>query len=108
MNQLKYELTKTVNGIPLIEEVGKVGIKILIFLARRQRAKLTDFRKVMGAGYEGIYSSLYKLRELGLIEEERERNTRYFMLTKDGRKIAELLEEADRLLANIKKSRASS
>jgi len=105
VTRLKYNIVNTRKGIHLIEEVGKVGIKILIFLARRGKAKLTEFRTRMGAGYEGIYSALYKLRELGLIEEKREGNTRFFKLTEEGKKIADLLEQADRYLIKLIESR---
>jgi predicted transcriptional regulator len=82
----------------MLEEVGETGLKILLFLYQR-RAKFTDFKKDLGAGNEAVYRAVLILERHGLIIERREGKKRMFELSEKGKKVAEKMNEAEKILA---------
>jgi predicted transcriptional regulator len=81
----------------MLEEVGETGIKILLFLYKK-RAKLTDFKEELGAGYEAVYRAVLILERHKLINEHCEGKKRVFELSEKGKRIAEKMTEAEKIL----------
>jgi predicted transcriptional regulator with HTH domain len=80
----------------LIAEGRAQEAVILIYLLRYPRgALLADIREVVGKGKMASHRQtlvyIMRLKELGLIEEERRRRNRLFWLTEKGVKVAEML-----------------
>ena len=80
----------------LITEGRAQEVVILIYLLRYPRgALLADIREVVGKGKVASHRQtlvyIMRLKELGLIEEERRRRNRLFYLTEKGVKVAEML-----------------
>jgi predicted transcriptional regulator with HTH domain len=80
----------------LIAEGRAQEVVILIYLLRYPRgALLADIREVVGRGRMASHRQtlvyIMRLKELGLIAEERRRRNRLFWLTEKGVKVAEML-----------------
>lgn len=89
-------MSKQVHG--LIEELGESGMKILMML-NKGPAKLSDFKIELGMGSEAIYRCLVILLKHNIIKEEEDvkGNRRIFSLTEKGKKISNLIIEANKL-----------
>jgi DNA-binding MarR family transcriptional regulator len=77
------------------------ALRILVYLLKRGAASRTDLRRDIDASVAAIYNALPKLRKLGLIKEEGKESfpfTIHVSLTEKGKKVAEHLEEIERIL----------
>jgi predicted transcriptional regulator with HTH domain len=79
----------------LIAEGRAQEVVILIYLLRYPRgALLADIREVVGRGRMASHRQtlvyIMRLKELGLIEEERRRRNRLFWLTEKGVEVAKM------------------
>lgn len=84
----------------LIEDFGEKGLKIMLYLAKQERAKLSDFKLDLQMGSAAVYRAIKTLYEYDIISEETEGPARYFSLTEKGKKIADLLMQIENLLKN--------
>ena len=84
----------------MIEELGKSGIKILLYLYEEGASSITRTLRGANIGHTTLYSALIVLKEFKLITEERQGWTRILRLTPLGMKIAKKLSEADDILSN--------
>jgi predicted transcriptional regulator len=87
----------------LITEGRAQEIVILIYLLRYPRgALLADIREVVGRGkmasHRHALAYILRLKELGLIEEERRRRNRLFYLTEKGMEVAKILSDLMKVL----------
>ncbi len=72
--------------------------KVLIALLRYGESTISELKERAGLSLTGIYNSLRKLLDMGLVEEVRESRfpfRRLIRLTDRGRKVALLLEQLD-------------
>ena len=83
-----------------LEQTG--SIRIMLFLNKKGAATLTDIKDGVNCSLSAIYNALRKLRDAGLIQEELEQEfprRRLISLTEKGKKVAEKLEEIERVLS---------
>lgn len=82
-----------------LEQTG--SIRIILFINKKGASTLTDIKNGVDCSISAIYNALRKLKDAGLIQEELEQEfprRRLISLTEKGRKVAEKLEEIERLL----------
>jgi len=91
-------VTDTRLGIKLIEEVGRAGIKVLLVLYDYGPLSVTEILRY-GLGHQAFYNALIKLKDYGLVEEERVGYVRRIKLTQLGREVAEYFKLADQKVA---------
>lgn len=75
--------------------------KVLLALLKYGESTISELKERAGMSLTGIYNSIRKLLDVGLIEEVRESKfpfRRMIRLTEKGRKIASLLEQLDSLI----------
>lgn len=84
----------------MIEEVGEKGLKIIIHLANKDRAKLSDFKIELNMGSAAVYKAIHTLSKYGIIDETTSGPARYFTLTEKGKRVAELILKIEELLEN--------
>lgn len=82
----------------LIDDLGEKGLKIVLYLAKRNNAKLSDFKLDLEMGSAAVYRAIKTLYQYQIIREESQGPARYFSLTEKGKKIAELLMQIEALL----------
>jgi len=81
-----------------IEELGEVGLKVLIFLHGKGECKMGDIVRLAGIGWSGLYRVYPVLMKYGLVKERQEGKVRYLSLTEFGMKIAEEVIKIDKML----------
>ncbi|MEM3580933.1 MAG: winged helix DNA-binding protein [Candidatus Bathyarchaeia archaeon] len=84
-----------------LEQTG--SIRILLFLSKKGATTLTEIKDNVNCSLSAIYNALRKLKDAGLIQEELEKEfprRRLVSLTDKGRKVAEKLEEIERILGD--------
>ncbi|MEM4157371.1 MAG: hypothetical protein QXN69_03490 [Candidatus Methanomethylicaceae archaeon] len=84
----------------MIDDFGETGLKIVIYLSKKGRAKLSDFKLDLRMGSAAVYRALKILYEYKVIGEESEGVARYFFLTEKGKKVADLINQVEVLLQN--------
>jgi len=89
----------------LIEEIGRTGIKVLLLLAEHGKLSLSDIIRTAGVGHTTLYNAMSKMKELGLVEEERIGYVRMLKLTPLGREVADYLKLADQKVLAYAKHR---
>jgi len=95
---LAFEVNFTRLGDLLIEEIGEVGLKIILMLGRQEKMVMLELKR-SGLSYSSIYRMLPILEKYGLIKEEREGIKRFFSLTEKGQLFYKKLLELEDLLA---------
>ncbi|MEM3390464.1 MAG: winged helix DNA-binding protein [Thermoproteota archaeon] len=78
------------------------SIRIFLFLSKKGATTLTEIKDNVNYSLSAIYNALRKLKDAGLIQEELEKEfprRRLISLTDKGRKVAEKLEEIEKVLA---------
>jgi len=88
----------------LIEEIGRAGIKVLLLLSEHGKLSLSDIVRA-GVGHTTLYNAMSKMKELGLIEEERIGYVRMLKLTPLGKEVADYLKLADQKVLAYAKHR---
>jgi DNA-binding MarR family transcriptional regulator len=83
----------------IIDEAGV----LMITLLKYGRLSLLELREKSDLSNQTVYNNVKRLLEMGLIQEELEETfprRRLISLTEKGRKVAEKLEEIERLLGD--------
>lgn len=82
--------------------VDEAGV-LLITLLKHDRLSLNELREKSELSNQTVYNNAKRLVEMGLIQEELEKEfprRRLISLTEKGRKVAEKLEEIERVLVS--------
>ncbi|HDI07133.1 MAG TPA: hypothetical protein ENF76_02075 [Candidatus Bathyarchaeota archaeon] len=77
------------------------ALRILAYLKTKKKASRTDLRRNINASTSALYNALAKLKRLNLIKEESQETFPFTVkvsLTSKGEKIAEHVEEIEKLL----------
>jgi hypothetical protein len=83
---------------PLIERVGKAGMKALLFLYRYGETNAYSMTKKADMG-SNVTTVLLKLGALNLVTQEKgDGNENIYKLTEKGQKVTEYLDLADQIL----------
>jgi len=94
--------------ISMIEELGKVGIKIMLVLYKgKGRKYIAEILKEGDISPSSIYRGLSVLADFGLIYYEDEYGRKFVNLTDPGWIVAEHLCKADQAVIKAKKTRLS-
>ena len=92
----------------MIEELGRVGTKIMIVLYKgKGRKYIAEILKEGDISPSSIYRSLSILADFGLIYYEYEYGRKFVVLTDPGKIVAEHLYKADLAIIEAKKTRLS-
>ena len=76
---------------------NRAALQLLLFLKRHGRTKITDVD--IDSSYTSLYRGLTILGKLGLVDEERAPPMmRYLLLSAEGKKVADRLEEIENIL----------
>lgn len=82
--------------------VDEAGV-LLITLLKHGRLSLNELREKSDLSNQTVYNNARRLKEMNLIQEELEESfprRRFISLTEKGRKVAEKLEEIERILGD--------
>lgn len=94
----------------MLEEIGFVGIKILLSLYRSDEEKMyiRELMREAGIGGTSTYRALAVLADFGLVRLKRKYRMKFIFLTDSGREVAKLLDEADRIIIKTKGKTAAN
>lgn len=88
------------NSLKVLEQTCAPRVLVLL-LEEKKPLTISNLRRKITSSQDALYNALKLLHEYGLIKEEREENfprRRLISLTDQGRKIAELLVEIEKVL----------
>ena len=72
-----------------IEEIGNIGIRILLYLLKHESANVTELIELLHIGRQTIYYRLKVLRIFGLLATRQIGVEKRFYLTEKGKKVAQ-------------------
>lgn len=87
------------NGLDLLEQ--KSACRVLVYLLENDSSTISDILNKGDFSQTSLYNALRKLKDADLIQEELEKEfprRRLISLTEKGKKVAEKLEEIEKLL----------
>ncbi len=84
----------------MIEELGSVGLKVVLALAVKREAGIRELIAEARVSSSSVYRALTILYKYNLIKERSLYGRRLISLTDKGRRFAELILEADRVLGD--------
>ncbi|MEM3390548.1 MAG: winged helix-turn-helix domain-containing protein [Nitrososphaerota archaeon] len=86
----------------MLEAIEQTSACRILILLLKEAYPVSEIIYKVGASQQAVYNALRKLKDAGLIQEELEKEfprRRLISLTDKGRKVAEKLEEIERLLS---------
>ena len=91
----------------MIEDLCKLGIKVLVALARDGEGEkyIREIIRDAGISSSAIYRALAVLQDYGLIIFYEKYGRKFVKLTRDGRRVASILLQADKILNEVKRRR---
>lgn len=87
-----------INGETVTLRPNHVTAILLIYYSPSEYVMLQDFMETISKSYRYINGLVVELQEMGLIEEKQMRRFRLFKLTEKGKKVAEKLDKAMKML----------
>ena len=91
----------------MIEDLCTLGIKVLLALGKDKGDEkyIREIIRFTGISTSAIYRALAVLLDYDLIVFEEKYGRKFVKLTKEGREVAEILLQADKILREIKQRR---
>jgi|GEM_PF-5590408 DNA-binding HxlR family transcriptional regulator len=84
----------------LLERVGYGGIKVLLYLLKHEESNKNQMRVKAEMGPNSLEGTIHRLHVLELVAEKEGRGTEMlYSLTDKGKKVAESLDTAERILS---------